>query len=340
MTGTPAADYDSPWKDALSAYFRDFMLLLRPTLAACIDWTQPWRFLDKELQKRLRDDEAGRSYVDKLVEVVTYRHGTRRVLIHVEIQGRADARFPARMYRYNMLLKDVRGGPIVDSLAVLTGHRTSPEFMRYRDEGLVCITEFTFPVVALGQWHSRMPELASLAATNPFDVIVMAQLQALHDTDAERRLDGKIQLMRSLARSGYPRDDIQALLRLIDWMITLPPALEARFEQAGHELEQEMNMPFVTTFERLATERALKQGREEGLEAGIRQEMARASERERQAVRKIVQRQLIQRFNSLPQWANERLADATLDDLTEWTERIVHASTLDAILAPSAPTEN
>lgn len=200
--------------------------------------------------------------------------------------------------------------------------------MRYRDEGLVCITEFTFPVVALGQWHSRLPELATLAATNPFAVIVMAQLQALHDTDAERRLDGKIRLMRSLARSGYPRKDIQALLRLIDWMITLPPALEARFDQAGHELEQEMNMPFVTTFERLATERALKQGREEGMEQGM--------ERGRQAaMRDTLYRQLARRFAPLPATVNDDLDAATLDDLMVWSDRVIDAPTLDAVLAPT-----
>ncbi|WP_420226731.1 hypothetical protein [Pigmentiphaga litoralis] len=146
------------------------------------------------------------------------------MLIHIEIQGRADARFPARMYRYNALLKDTRGGPVVDSLAVLTGHDAGPEWMRYRDEGLACTTEFTFPVVALGHWRSRLPELIALAATNPFAVIVMAQLQASHDRDAEHRLDGKIQLLRLLYRSGYARDDIRALIRLIDWMITLPLA--------------------------------------------------------------------------------------------------------------------
>lgn len=323
----PATDYDSPWKDALAAYFRDFMTLLWPSLATLIDWSKPHVFLDKELQRRVRDGDAGRSYVDKLVEVTTYRYGMRRVLIHIEIQGRADARFPARMYRYNTLLKDIRGGPVVDSLAVLTGHDAGPEWMRYRDEGLACITEFTFPVVALGHWRSRLPELITLTATNPFAVIVMAQLQALHDHEAERRLAGKIQLLRLLYRSGYARDDIRALIRLIDWMITLPPGLEDRFKQAGLDIEEETKMPFVTTFERLGEAKGLKQGIERGREL------------ERDAIRRIqaaiLQRLLTRRFSPLPPGIDDRLSTAPLDTLNLWLENAVDAATLDAVF--SAP---
>ena len=326
-----AADYDSPWKDALAAYFRDFMTLLWPSIATLIDWSKPHVFLDKELQRRVRDGDAGRSYVDKLVEVTTYRYGMRRVLIHIEIQGRADARFPARMYRYNALLKDTRGGPVVDSLAVLTGHDAGPEWMRYRDEGLACITEFTFPVVALGHWRTRLPDLVALAATNPFAVIVMAQLQALHDHDAEHRLDGKIRLLRLLYRSGYARDDIRALIRLIDWMITLPPVLEDRFQQAGLAIEEEMKMPFVTTFERLGEARGLAKGLEQGRELGL--EIGR--ELERDAIRRnqaaILHRLLTRRFGALPPGFDARLSTAPLDTLNRWLDNAIDAPTLDAV---------
>jgi hypothetical protein len=275
-------------------------------------------------------DEAGRSYVDKLVEVATFRHGTRRVLIHIEIQGRADARFPARMYRYNALLKDARGSPVVDSLAVLTGHDAGPEWMRYRDEGLACITEFTFPVVALGRWRARVPELITLTATNPFAVIVMAQLQALHDHDAERRLDGKIQLLRLLYRSGYARDDIRALIRLVDWMITLPPGLETRFAQAGLAIEEELKVPFVTTFERLGEARGVAKGLEQG------RELERDALRRNQSA--ILQRLLARRFAPLPPGIDDRLSTAPLDTLNLWLDKAIDAPTLDAVFtAPSEP---
>lgn len=41
-------DYDSAWKDALAAYFPEFMRMLRPGTHARIDWAHPPKFLDKE----------------------------------------------------------------------------------------------------------------------------------------------------------------------------------------------------------------------------------------------------------------------------------------------------
>jgi hypothetical protein len=35
-----AADYDSPWKEALDLYFEPFLALLFPTIHAQIDWSR------------------------------------------------------------------------------------------------------------------------------------------------------------------------------------------------------------------------------------------------------------------------------------------------------------
>lgn len=48
-------DYDSPWKDFIELYFRDFLKFFFPEIEADIDWDRPFRFLDKELQKVVRD---------------------------------------------------------------------------------------------------------------------------------------------------------------------------------------------------------------------------------------------------------------------------------------------
>ena len=64
-----AADHDSPWKEALEKYFRPFLALCRPQIESEIDWARPVEFLDKELQKLVRQAKVGRRYVDKLVKV-------------------------------------------------------------------------------------------------------------------------------------------------------------------------------------------------------------------------------------------------------------------------------
>ena len=62
-------EYDSPWKEAIDILFEDFMLLCFPTIHGQIDWSDPPKMLDKELQQITPESEAGLRVVDKLVEV-------------------------------------------------------------------------------------------------------------------------------------------------------------------------------------------------------------------------------------------------------------------------------
>jgi hypothetical protein len=65
----PRSDYDSPWKEILEAYFRDFIEFFFPHIEPEIAWERGYDFLDKELQQVVRDAELGRRYADKLVKV-------------------------------------------------------------------------------------------------------------------------------------------------------------------------------------------------------------------------------------------------------------------------------
>ncbi|MEO5353645.1 MAG: DUF4351 domain-containing protein [Magnetococcus sp. XQGC-1] len=48
---------------------------------------------------------------------------------------------------------------------------------------------------------------------------------------------------------------------------------------------------------------------------------------------KILTRQLQRRFGDLPTWARQKIADAELSTLEEWSLRILDASTLESVLA-------
>ncbi len=48
-----------------------------------------------------------------------------------------------------------------------------------------------------------------------------------------------------------------SLYRLVDWILVLPPALEAAFEQALEAIEKEHNVAYVTSIERRADEAGL-----------------------------------------------------------------------------------
>jgi hypothetical protein len=116
--GPLSIDYDSPWKEALDAYFEAFLALLFPEVHPQIDWSRGYESLDKEFQQVVREAEVGRRYVDKLVKVWTKDGIECWVLIHVEVQTTRDAEFPVRMYTYNYRVFDRYNRPVA-SLAVL-----------------------------------------------------------------------------------------------------------------------------------------------------------------------------------------------------------------------------
>jgi predicted transposase YdaD len=57
---------------------------------------------------------------------------------------------------------------------------------------------------------------------------------------------------------------------LIDWLMALPPPLAGQFRDELTRIEEEKQMPYVTSTERIAEEKGRKQGREEGWEKGLK----------------------------------------------------------------------
>ncbi|MEQ9238894.1 transposase [Coleofasciculus sp. E2-BRE-01] len=63
------SEYDSPWKEIISLYFREFLSFFYPRIEEDIDWKRGFEFLDTELQQIKRETETGRRDADKLVKV-------------------------------------------------------------------------------------------------------------------------------------------------------------------------------------------------------------------------------------------------------------------------------
>lgn len=58
------------------------------------------------------------------------------------------------------------------------------------------------------------------------------------------------------------------MFRVLDWMLALPPELNESFRNVIYRFEEERKMPYVTSIERLATEKGRAEGREEGRQQG------------------------------------------------------------------------
>ncbi len=74
---------DSAWKDVLDALFPEFMQFFFPDIHRDIDWQKGFQFLDKELQKLIKDSKTGKRFVDKLVKVNLLDGSEELLLIHV-----------------------------------------------------------------------------------------------------------------------------------------------------------------------------------------------------------------------------------------------------------------
>ncbi len=83
--------------------------------------------------------------------------------------------------------------------------------------------------------------------------IARAQIDALRTaSDPEGRYRAKWQLVRNLYKMGYNGEQVRELFRLIDWMMHLREDLTERFKQELDQLEESLQMPYVTSVERLA----------------------------------------------------------------------------------------
>jgi hypothetical protein len=251
------ADYDNPWKEALTVYFQPFMAFFFPAIADSIDWERGYEFLDKEFQQITRDAESGRVYADKLVKVWRADGAEVWVLIHVEIQSQVQADFAERMYVYNYRIFDRYRRPVV-SLAVLADERESWRPERYELELWGCRVCLEFPAVKLLDYQTRSDLLSENA--NPFAVIVAAHLTTRQtDRNPNERYQGKLRLAKSLYQRGYSRQDIVELFRLIDWMMILPEEAESEFKEEIRRFEEDLQMPYVTSVERLARQEGILQ---------------------------------------------------------------------------------
>ena len=306
----PTDDFDSPWKDALTRYFPEFLAFYFPQAHAGIDWGQPHRFLDEELAQVVRDAQLGHRRVDRLMEVATRDAGPQWVYIHVEVQGQPDPGLAERLFVYHYRLYDRYRRPVA-TLAVLADTRRNwrPDQFGYALFG--CEHVLRVPVVKVLDYAKRLDAL--LADPNPFALVTAAHLLTQRTArDAPARYAAKWRLARLLYERNWDRQRIIDLFAVIDWLLRLPQELERQLWTAIMELERTTNMRYVTSVERIGREEGRKEGRKEG-----------------EAV--LLRRLLLRRFGAVPAWAEARLRGATPAQLEAWGERVLDATTLEDV---------
>lgn len=247
-------EYDSPWKEALQALLPAFLAYFFPDIHADIDWSRGYQALDKEFEKIARRAKVGKRIADKLFKVWLKDGREHWLLIHIEVQGDAEAEFPRRIFDYNSAVRQLYNKDVV-SLAILTDDQPDwrPTSFSYGRWG--CKMELTFRISKLLDFADDVTALEE--SKNPFAVVVLA-----HSKTRETRRDPlsrkywKLQIIRGLFNRGWSKEEIDQLLRVIDWMMALPEDLEDALQAECQELLEVKEMRYVTSFERSALKRA------------------------------------------------------------------------------------
>jgi hypothetical protein len=124
---------------------------------------------------------------------------------------------------------------------------------------------------------------------------------------------------------GYNADELREIFRLIDWMMHLTEALSLRFEQDLRELEETLNMPYVTSVERIAESRGEARGEARGKALGEARGRVSLLLRQLAKVCGPLPEDVADRIRDLPNQQIETLGEALLDfhspaDLQTWLE--------------------
>jgi hypothetical protein len=259
-TPNPTNDFDSPWKQALETYFEEFMAFFFESIHDDIDWERGYESLDTYLPQIVRDAETGKQFADKLVKVRCSSGEETCVFVHIEIQSQRETQFPQRMFSYYYRLIDRFDGPVV-SLAVLADSDPNWKPASHTKDLWGCNLTFSFPTIKLLDYRHQWDALA--ASINPFATVVMAHLRT-QDTqgDPVLRRTSKLAMARALFEKGFDRQTILDLLRFIDWLLALPPALETSFWQDLIAFQEENRMPYLLSLERMAIDRGREEGRD------------------------------------------------------------------------------
>lgn len=182
-------DYDTPWKDAVTRYFPEFMSFYFPDAHAEIDWLRPYVFLEQELAQVVQDSELGKRLVDKLVRVAKHGGAEQWVFVHIDIQGSFDRDFAERVFVYNYRIYDRYRRPVA-SLVLLADASASWKPASYHYKLFGCEVGIRFPLVKLNEYAADIAQL--LREKNVFAIVTAPPAYATNKGPACQTTCGQV----------------------------------------------------------------------------------------------------------------------------------------------------
>jgi hypothetical protein len=233
----------------LRAFFREFLELFYPEVAARLDFTRV-TFLDKEVFTDV--PEGSRREMDLLAQVYTLDGEPELILVHVEVQAQRGGDFPPRMFEYYVLLRLRYKMPVFPVVVYLTpgaGGLTEET----HTETLFGNTILTFRYQCVG-----LPDLSAddcRESANPLAVALSALMK-------QSRLGRTLQKILSVQRtvlSDLDEARKALLLNVIETYLKLNETDEEEFRRMMGQGELQEVKQMLTVYE----ERGIIQGKRE-----------------------------------------------------------------------------
>ncbi|HEY4208040.1 MAG TPA: hypothetical protein VGM31_14550 [Puia sp.] len=271
-------DRDILWKGVIEEVFDDLLRFVFPAADEVFDLRRRCVFLDKELSQLYPEPQkpSATRLVDKLVRVFRRDGRAEWLLVHLEVQGKAEPGFSERMFQYYYRILDRWQCPIT-AVAILTGkdgHRV-PD--RYEHSFLGTELSFKYNVLRIDGYKDE--ELA--VSNNPFArVVLIARRARLAGKLSEgHMLDLKKEMATALLEmKDLPRRKVWALLRFLNnYIVFKNPATNRIF---GDHVERQKNkrytMNMLQAVRVINERRAEEKGHKAGVRAGVEKTIKRA----------------------------------------------------------------
>ncbi|OQP13349.1 Rpn family recombination-promoting nuclease/putative transposase [Geobacillus thermoleovorans] len=258
----PRIDHDRLFKELLSTFFEEFLLLFFPNVYEHID-VRHLSFLTEEL---FTDVTAGEKHrVDLLVE--TKMKGEEGlIIVHVEHQSYAQRTFPERMFLYfSRLFQKYRRRILPIAIFSYDEHHDEPSSLVVQFPFLT-VLDFRFLTVEL----RKLPWREYIRRDNP----VAAALLSKMGYNESEKVEVKKEFLRMLVRLELDEAKQRLLFGFFETYLRLSEAEEIQLRNEVSQMETKeakQVMELIISYEQRGIEKGIQQGVKQGIEQGLKQ---------------------------------------------------------------------
>ncbi|HAM82067.1 hypothetical protein [Ornithinibacillus bavariensis] len=224
--GSP--DYDRLWKKLISELFEEFILFFAPFLHEKINFSKEVTFLQQDFFQEILDYRSNRSYAVLVIKVPLVNGNEKWLLIHIEINGKADRAFRKQMFRYFYRIYDKYDREIY-AIAILTNSKGNrrQNYFDYHYYG----TSIIYHYHVYNYLEQDIHELQK--SSNPFSAAVLAGIYAneTKNNDLKRYILKRKLMVQVLRHFSQQKDKskqyLSSLFYFIDYLLPTREELQS-----------------------------------------------------------------------------------------------------------------